>query len=49
MTPPDPRLKLRPALLSPVVVAICAVATLALMLQFGVLVELTNAPLGIFR
>lgn len=47
--PPDPKLKLRPALLSPVVVAICAVATLALMLQFGVLVELTNAPLGVFR
>ncbi|MCC7491817.1 MAG: NADH-quinone oxidoreductase subunit N [Fimbriimonadaceae bacterium] len=37
---------LRPTFATPAVVGLCAAATILLLLQFGVLVELTAAPLG---
>ncbi len=46
--PPPPGLVLRPAFCTPVVVGVCAVATVLLMLQAGALIELVKAPLGLF-
>jgi NADH-quinone oxidoreductase subunit N len=49
LLPPKKGLVLRPAFASPVVIGLCAAATLLIILQFGVLLDITDAPLSVFR
>lgn len=48
LQPPKPGLTLRPAFCSPVVIGLCATATLLIIVQFGVLLDITDAPLRVF-
>lgn len=48
LQPPKPGIKLRPAFCSPVVIGLCCAATLLIIIQFGVLLDITDAPLRVF-